>query len=345
MGGILKNLGIKTITTVAFFFLFLYWLHFILPAKTSFVHSFFNRFVFGLRFVTILLLGYINYYYFLPQFLDKKKYIVYFLSIIAVSIAFIFVPLFLKVAPPGDLISFNLEGPDYIVHFLPRHTLFNPLMTLFMYLAAVWISFFVYTVRNKELSEKQQLGQEVDFLKNQINPHFVFNSLNNIYSLAISKSEKTPESILKLSDILRYVFYETNREKIPLETEVNYLQSYISFQQYRLPSGVKVNFEQSGNFEQADIVPMILINYVENAFKYGVSTFTNAIIDIRVDFHNDWLTLKTVNDIFAVAGNKSNKIGGENTLRRLEYHYPGRYFHEIREEDGRYYSELKVKLQ
>ncbi len=132
-------------------------------------------------------------------------------------------------------------------------------------------------------AEKERLHTEVAFLKHKINPHFLFNTLNSIYSLALIKSDLTAEAVMKLSDMMRYVIQEVDHEKVPLELGLEYVAHYVELQKFRLSSNVEVQMNITGDPKPYEIPPMILVPFIENAFKYGISTHENATITINLD--------------------------------------------------------------
>ncbi len=152
----------------------------------------------------------------------------------------------------------------------------------FLFLSAA-LKFTVDWFLNERMQrdlENQRLSAELAFLKSQINPHFLFNSLNSIYSLAYQKSETTPEAILKLSEIMRYMLYESNDNKVDLAKELQYLQNYIDLQKIRFGNKAFVDFKITGEVGDQKIVPLLLIAFIENAFKHGVAN--NPLSPIRL---------------------------------------------------------------
>src|SRR5262249_8589975 len=134
--------------------------------------------------------------------------------------------------------------------------------------------------------EKQYLETELNLLKSQIQPHFFFNTLNNLYSLTLKKSDLAPEIVLKLSALMSYMLYESNASLVPLTKEVSYLENYIDVEKLRFGQRLSVEFEKKGNMDQVNIPPMILILFVENSFKHGVKHNINKIsitISLEVD--------------------------------------------------------------
>lgn len=195
--------------------------------------------------------------------------------------------------------------------------------------------------------EKENIKLELSFLKSQINPHFFFNTLNNIYSLIEDKDEAAANILLQLSDLMRYTLYESNHSSIPLQHEVKFIRDYVELERIRHKHNVTINLhskELAGNFE---IAPLILINFVENAFKHGVkSTIAASQVDIRIELENGTL-------LFFVQNSKPDRlsrdgihggIGLLNARRRLELIYPGQHELTIKNEPALYTVCLKIEL-
>ncbi len=201
--------------------------------------------------------------------------------------------------------------------------------------------------KQKMKLEKEKVSTELSFLKQQINPHFLFNSLNSIYSLSISKSDATPDSILKLSSILRYVLYDSEKPLVYLKDELKTTQDYIDLQHLRLTEKVSVLYKVEGATENYKIEPLLLIPIIENAFKYGVDNVKESFIDIQIKIEDKKLELKVSNKI---VGNEKNKredsgIGIKNIKRRLELLHEDSYEFDINEKDEVFSVRLLVNLK
>lgn len=192
--------------------------------------------------------------------------------------------------------------------------------------------------------ENEKLNAELAFLKSQINPHFLFNSLNNIYSLAYQKSEKTPEAILKLSEIMRYMLYESNEDTVLLEEEISYLQNYIELQKLRFKEKVYVDLHVEIDEMDHRIMPLLLISFLENAFKHGVSTDAGKPIRINIKVQNSRLHFKAENAKSQLNKDQTKGVGLANLKRRLQLGYPDRYTINITETENYYSSELFLYL-
>lgn len=192
--------------------------------------------------------------------------------------------------------------------------------------------------------ENEKLNAELAFLKSQINPHFLFNSLNNIYSLAYQKSDKAPEAILKLSEIMRYMLYESNVEKVALEDEINYLESYIDLQKLRVKEHVSLELVINVDNFQHRVMPMLLISFLENVFKHGITTDEESPIRILVEVEHGRLHFKAQNKKSNLNKDKMGGIGMSNLKRRLELGYPDRHSLSLQDNGEYYSSELFVYL-
>ena len=175
--------------------------------------------------------------------------------------------------------------------------------------------------------EKSMIQAELSFLKSQIHPHFLFNSLNSIYYLALSKDDKAPEAILSLSDFLRFVTTESNNSRIPLEKEMKMLEEYIHLQGLRASEKFELQFQVVGDLRNYSIMPLTFIPFVENAFKYGISANTDCFIHINLKVSSGSLEFTCENSIVTGINNQkySEGIGLENIRKRLELTYPEHY--------------------
>jgi len=201
--------------------------------------------------------------------------------------------------------------------------------------------------RNADLLYQKQQS-ELKLLKSQINPHFLFNTLNNIYSLVYQKSEKAPEAIMKLSDIMRYMIYETNTDFVELKKELDYIKSYIELMELRSSKKNLVNFEIIGDPENKFIAPMLLIPFVENAFKHCEKKTNIPSIYIKIYIADNYLEMNIKN--LVKEKNDSNimeegGIGLKNVIERLKLIYPNKHSLKINEESGYFIVFLHIYLK
>lgn len=278
----------------------------------------------------LLLFYYSNTQILIPRLLTKRKWFLYILIIIALLFLFLFLHRVFD-----DII--RSEMPEKIRERMQRrrHSYFYP------FTPTTAVFFLVFTVstctrviqewlgienKKKEI-ENEKLATELSFLKSQINPHFLFNTLNNIYSLALVKSDATADAVLKLSSIMRYVLSETKHDTVPLDKEIQFVKHFIELQKVRLTDKVTIEFNVEGETEGKQIAPLLLIPFVENAFKYGVSTKENSKLLFEVKTDANTIYFNATNDMVSYdKGNGNNTgIGLKNTRRRLELLYPDKH--------------------
>jgi sensor histidine kinase YesM len=194
--------------------------------------------------------------------------------------------------------------------------------------------------------EKEKTMTELDLLKQQINPHFFFNTLNNLYAMSLTQDEETPDTILKLSELMRYVIYQGQQAEVPLQSEIKYLQDYLDLQQIRLHQQADISFYIHN--EQADLMvaPLLFIILLENAFKHGIEPAEEAsFLAIELTVSDRQLIFKCRNSKAASAtADKTSGIGLQNLRRRLELLYPDRHELQLQTREKEYVATLKLKL-
>ena len=215
---------------------------------------------------------------------------------------------------------------------------------------AIGIRHFIRTreIRQQLKDEKAKNTEaELAWLKNQINPHFLFNTLNNISSLTQIDPDAAQDAIAQLSDLLRYAMYETNKKVVPIQGEVEFMRNYISLMKLRCNEKTEVNYQVSIVNYQLTIAPLLFISLVENAFKHGVSSSRPSKIDIRLEQNDDELVFTCDNTNYPKddADRSGSGIGLENTRRRLELIYPNRYVWEQSLENDIYHVKIGVKSE
>ena len=203
-----------------------------------------------------------------------------------------------------------------------------------------WLS----SERHKKETENEKLNTELSFLKSQINPHFFFNTLNNIYSLAIVKSEQTAPAVMKLSSIMRYILSETEKDFVPLSNEIEFIKNYIELQQMRLTDKVTVEFNADGLVDELQITPLLFIPFVENAFKYGVSTKEASSIYIKIHASTNTILFEAKNTVVTNAQTHidSTGIGINNAKRRLALLYPNNHELNIFNKNNHFQVSLQI---
>lgn len=289
-------------------------------------------------------LGYLNYFYFLPRFLREKKswrYLIQFAVIFAVLI-------YLRINLERYLIFTNTgrEVP-FMTRFYVQVYMNNFFIVVFLAMLRFAVEWFELE-SNKKSIENERLTAELNFLKAQINPHFLFNTLNNLYYLAYSKSPNTPEVIAKLSQMMRYMIYDSNYTQVPLSKEIEYMENYISLERLRLNDAIPINFDVKGDVSAYVITPLIFITFLENAFKHGVSNNNpKAFVNVAISLDGKQCTYIVENSRISTAKPESEEksgIGLQNLKRRLELSYPERHKLIVNDLPDRYRVTLKIML-
>jgi len=210
------------------------------------------------------------------------------------------------------------------------------------------INFTIGWFRNQKLQAEllmQKKTSELALLRSQVNPHFLFNTLNNIYSLVYRKSNEAPEAVLKLSEMMRYMLYDSDSEKVSLNKEITYLHSFIELQKIRIHNKDFVEFNISGDTEGFTISPMLLISFVENAFKHGSKNVPQPGIIINLSVDRQKMIFAVTNFMKKNESSKdaSGGIGLQNIKRRLELLYPGKHSLDINSNEEVYIVKLEIE--
>ncbi|MFT4024443.1 MAG: histidine kinase, partial [Flavihumibacter sp.] len=199
------------------------------------------------------------------------------------------------------------------------------------------------TERKAALAEADRVNAELSFLKTQVNPHFLFNTLNNLYTLALVKSDSTAPGIMKLSNIMRYLTDEVHEDFVALESEVNCLRDYMDLQILRLGAYASVSFDVEGNMTGKKIAPLVLMTFVENAFKHGVSKRETTRIEIRLEITGATLRFWCNNKVFQHRHRAERTgIGLANVQRRLAHLYNDKYGLSINSQPDQYHVYLEI---
>ncbi len=307
--------------------------------------------------IFLILFYYFNTLVLVPKFLAKEKWLSYTLSVLVCLVVFLYVPkqIALKIAEPEPFNPLNrpfIRNPNYkgkmpFSGFMRggQRPVADPYNTfLFLLVCTVgtcitMIQRWLKTEQTRKETENEKLNTELSFLKSQVNPHFFFNTLNNIYSLAVVRSEKTAPAVMKLSAIMRYILTETQRDLVPLENEVEFTNNFIDLQKVRLTDKVDLQFTVTGATDNLLVAPLLFIPFVENAFKYGVSTKESSSIRFEIRTEASKIFFSYVNYIVASENNlmENTGIGINNVKRRLELMYPGKH-QLVTQQEGQYYK-------
>lgn len=287
-----------------------------------------------------LVLFYINYSILIPRFLFKRKFALYIL-LAAVLVAVVTV-VYTHIKFSVLMFEGDSKSSKY---FFTAYLFTIPL--LFSILLKFFNQWNKDEKRKLKISSKK-VTSELQSLKNQINPHFLFNSLNSIYSLTLQNSETAPDAVMMLSDLMRYMLYETNEDNVPLRKEIEYIENYIDLQKLQIANSENIKLNVHGKVSNQKISPLLLISFIENAFKYGTDFSGNTKIDIDIYVKGNELQFKCEN----IIGNRteaSNKeyggIGIKNTKERLNLSYPNGHWLAIKENENTYQVKLNLKLE
>ncbi len=292
-----------------------------------------------------LLIGYLNYFYFLPRFLKDKKAWRYFVQFFLIFTVIITARLaFERYVIDG----FSGEARYlYTTRFVVQVITTNLFIVIFLAMIRFAVDWFEFEARQKNI-ENEKLTAELNFLKAQINPHFLFNTLNNLYYLAYTKSPNTTEVIAKLSQMMRYMMYDSNYEFVPLSKEIEYMQNYISLEKLRLNQQIPIKFSLEGNPDDILIAPLIFITFLENAFKHGVSNNQpKAWVNVSISIGDGQCVYRVENSKIPVLTKEANQksgIGLQNVKRRLDLSYPGKHSLKVENLPDRYSVQLNLQL-
>ena len=291
---------------------------------------------------------YINFYWLIPEFLFKKKIILYCLLIVVIMFAGGIMQHFLvsNLSLTGIPNHIGSVSNDSLVFILVRFVV--PINTIVFFTSMIKLLEQWYKQQiNTESLARENVIAELNYLKAQIHPHFLFNTLNNLYSLTLKQSPKAPKMILRLSELLSYVLYESSQGEILLIKEINQINNFIALEKMRYGDRLDLSFNYSGNIDNSTIESMILIPFIENSFKHGIAN----------EMNNVWVKINlkvTGNELnFKIENNKTNKtiinsnskgIGLINVKRRLELLYPLSHYLIIDDLEDRFIVDLKLQL-
>ncbi|WP_091406799.1 sensor histidine kinase [Aquimarina amphilecti] len=282
---------------------------------------------------------YFNIYWLIPNFLVKKKYLIYGVIVIILVAIWGYV---LGVGEPWiDRNWFNKgdEKPNYGVGVIG--TVLLLIVTTLLHIVYRW---FVQLSTIKQI-ENDQLHLELSSLKNQINPHFFFNTLNNLYALSLEKSDQTPSVILKLSEMMRYTIYDCKEQEVSVAGEVTYIENFITLQKVRHHKRGVITLKNEINNTDVKIAPMILIVFIENAFKHGFDLLDKkAFINISLKDDDNALYFNIENNFNTPTEEREKGIGLENVKRRLALIYPNTHELKIVKNETLFRVDLKLYL-
>jgi sensor histidine kinase YesM len=296
-----------------------------------------------------MFLSYSIIYFLFPHYLFKGRY----LSLIAGILILITVTAFLSFFVAKYLITPFHHAIDVPA---PKHTLFSGFMaglrgsnTVAGFAVAIKLVKYWYlkNLENTQL-EKEKLKAELEVLKGQLQPHFLFNTLNNLYSLILQQSRQAPEVVLKLSELLRYILEESSNTKIPLTKEISIIKSYIALEQIRFEKRLEISLNIDGDLEDILIEPLLFLPLVENAFKHGANEMLEqAWMSLDISANERELHFKLINGkslVASPAASVSTGIGLQNLRKRLALTYPEKHTLKIVDDEDKYMVNLQLQV-
>ena len=288
----------------------------------------------------ILLVVYLNESILFPRLLAKNKYGWYFFSIAV--LLFLGAEFYLQLFE--QWIDYLFPG----YYFIAYYTFAEMLLFLSVYLVLTTLIKLARAWFQLSQMEQEKTSNELKALRSQLNPHFLFNSLNNLYTLTRKKSEKAPEMVLKLSDILRYVIYDAEINFISLEKELHFLRKYIEVQQVRLDADFQLEIEQKGEPKDLEIAPLLFLPFIENSFKYGVKNGSEKgkiIISWEIGEKQISFYIENEKVLPDDIGHDIYKgMGIKNVQKRLELIYPEKHELKIDDLESNFVVRLKIEL-
>jgi LytS/YehU family sensor histidine kinase len=303
-----------------------------------------DRYIYMGWFLQVLMAGcfYYNYLFLIPKYLLKKRLLLYFFLLLS---GFVAVAL-LNVAFSRTMYNFFEFRHSFSFWRAFSFTIYPTVIACGLSTAIRITTEWFRNERQKKEMEAEKLQSELAFLKSQINPHFLFNTLNNICSLARKKADETEEAIIMLSGIMRYMLQDSRDERVNLGREVEYLKNFITLQRIRLPDTISIDLQVDGDPERITIEPLLLIPFVENAFKHGIGYQLPTSIRISLRVTDNILIFRVENSIFKQPGDTEpgSGIGLKNIRRRLELLYPGRHTLSVEDNGTTYISQLTLQF-
>jgi two-component system LytT family sensor kinase len=282
--------------------------------------------------VSVLIPFYL-FYFLLPKLSDKKNKMIWYVIALIILISY-----------PAFILFFlddfrTIDAANYPSSFL--------FYMFFAFTGGLFRIFFKWVEQNKQRDnlEKQNLKSELTLLKYQINPHFLFNTLNNVDSLMHENVQKASAALNKLSDIMRYMIYDSEKETVSLKEELTYIESYISLQKLRIINDNKISFNITGDINNIQIAPMLFITFVENAFKHSSLKKTDNCIVIKLDVSEKQINFSCINSLSSSPAEKdeSSGIGLELIKKRLELIYSKAYELKIDKTEQSFTVYLKIE--
>ena len=296
----------------------------------------------------LIVFYYLNSWFFIPSLLARKKTFYYVVSVLSCLFIYLSALYVIDISSRETKIWLQSDVAKKLHSTGPHFFAAGPL-TLFLLAfivssgSKVIAKWFVAEETREEIS-RQQLQTELSLLKSQVNPHFLFNTLNGIYSLSVGNSTRTPDAVMKLSRIMRYTLEESKNDFVTLSQEIGFINNYIELQKIRLTENISVCFNVSEDVKNVKISPLLFIPFIENAFKYGISTHHHSKISVDISVKDSVLQFFCTNDVVPSSGMKPKGTGTgiNNTRRRLELLYANKHELVIKNSEQQYAVSLTI---
>lgn len=277
----------------------------------------------------------------LPKLFLEKKYLK---IVLLLTVLIVLTQLLTHFPIPAERITDDVRQMEARMN-MRRQTIWFFFLFVTGFSLAIELIFELFRqILSRQEIEAEKNKAELALYKAQINPHFLFNTLNTLYALVLCRSEYTEAAFVKFSNILKYMYHQATADTIDLQSEIDYIRQYVELQQLRLNQHTQVIFECNTDRRPLQIPPMLLFTFIENAFKYGSSPDEDCCIQIRIETHENELHFFTCNRIMKEKSKESPAIGIDNCRKRLNMLYPGKYQLDIGQEKGFFNVSLHIKL-
>ena len=275
-----------------------------------------------------------THFFILTSYLNKRKYKDYFLRLIPV----------LLTGPIPFMLFIDMADYKYRTEGLSMALAATFVFLVLSFLVRITQNLIINTLKKEEL-KKQAINSELVYLKTQINPHFLFNTLNNIHTLVYTQAAAAPEAVMRLSSLMRYMLYESNAATVPLSTELDYLKDYIGLQQLRYKASPVVDFYTEGDVETCHVAPLLFIHLLENAYKHSPARLDAGSIKVKIAVKENELIFTSQNPIANKRDNSLEEPGGiglTNVQKRLQLLYPNQHQLQVNKNEHLFTVELKI---
>ncbi|WP_406684649.1 histidine kinase [Seonamhaeicola sp. MEBiC1930] len=294
-----------------------------------------------------IIIVYINIYYLIPRFILRKKYWVYIFSLVFMLAMVYLVRTGLNYLLVTEDIWPEAEDPAKFMEL--NHIIAVILGELYVigFVTAIKlvIDWSIEKKRNEDLA-KLQMSTELKFLRTQIQPHFFFNTLNNLYALTLKKSDNAPRLVIKLSDMMQYILYEVKSSKASLIEEINHINNFIDIERLRFNDRIDSEMDITGDIDDIYVPPLLLLSFIENCFKHGLNENEKLQMKMSFNVKNEYLEFNLINNFNPNATKKTGRgIGNENAKRRLNLLFSSNYILETEERGDVYNLFLKIPVQ